>query len=108
MKKFNEQMREISGFGGGYEAICRQMVEAGVKWLDENGNPEISFKESEQIFGLSIPSNEAMETLEKVMTDAGGEGLTGAMIHACTRHIFYIRKNGWDKYVEEMSKPSED
>ena len=33
---YTDNMSEISGFGGGYEAACRAMVVAGLEHLDAN------------------------------------------------------------------------
>ena len=33
---FTPEMREISGFGGDYEQTCRNMLAAGLRWLDEH------------------------------------------------------------------------
>lgn len=38
--KHTDDMGEISGFGGGYEAACQNMLSAGVKWLNEHQNAD--------------------------------------------------------------------
>lgn len=108
-KTYTSQMGEISGFGGGYEITCRRMVLAGAEWLANNpaSNPEfVGFK---GIYGVIKEENEDAKSLSKYITaDAitGGD-CTGAMHQASISHIMFIRKNGWDKYCEEMSKPDD-
>lgn len=101
--KFTDNMREISGFGGGYENACREMVIAGVEWLDENKNANPEAKESPQIFGMTFDENEDMKELQDVMLEAVGD-CSGAMMHVSTNHVMFIAKNGWRKYCEEMEE----
>jgi hypothetical protein len=98
-------MREISGFGGGYEACCQDMLEAGVKWLNEHPDrgplEGHSFKE---VFGLMIPDSEDAKTMEKVVVEAAKGEATGAMHHAVMSRLFWISANGWDVYCAELRK----
>lgn len=41
----------------------------------------------------------------KHMNEAIGNEASGAMMQACTNHVLFAAKNGWDKYIEEMTKP---
>jgi hypothetical protein len=108
-RTFTPEMGEISGFGGGYEAQCRKMLLAGVAWLDENPDKWPKFDEHPQIFGITTPEDEGAKALDKAVCDAAGSsGFSGAMHHAVVQHLTFIAKNGWDKYVEEMSKPDEE
>ena len=43
---FTPDMREISGFGGGYEQTCRNMLIAAVEWLD--AHPDFNDPETTQ------------------------------------------------------------
>lgn len=101
---YTEKCKEISGFGGGYEATCRKMVIAGMNWFDKHKKANPKVQTFEGIMGLSIPKNNSAKELEKVMLEASGNDCTGAMMQACTNHVFYAMKNGWDKYIEEMEK----
>jgi len=99
--KFTKEMGEISGFGGGYEEDCQKMVIAGLEWLDINNNIDLSYKQSENIFGLVFDESEDVKKLQQIMCDAVDEGCTGAMMHGSLNHIRFIVKNGWKKYKEE-------
>lgn len=102
-------MGEISGFGGGYEKACQDMLEAGATWLlDRSAKAHLDMKASPQIFGILIPESDDAKALSKVITGAV-EDCTGAMHHAVMLRLGYIAANGWDKYCEELrSSPRED
>ena len=57
------------------------------------------------VYGICMDNNEDAKSLDSAIMD-GIDDCTGAMHQAVVSHIFYIRKNGWDKYVEEMEKKS--
>jgi hypothetical protein len=99
--KFTDKMRELSGFGGGYEDCCRRMVIRGVEWLDKHKNANLSLKGFKNVFGLVKPGNEDSNELEEAFTK-DEDDLTGAMVHQVWMHLMFIQKNGWNKYVEEM------
>jgi len=101
-------MREISGFGGGYEQTCRDMVLAGVEWLEKNPNVDPKFKGYKNVFGLILKDNVDAKKLSKVVVGASGGDCTGAMHQAAISHILFIKKNGWKKYVKEMERKGEN
>lgn len=97
-------MGEISGFGGGYEETCRNMLYGALAHLDEHcATPEektqavTSFVE--QIHS-SFPTQE--HPLENAIMDACKDDCTGAMHGAVVSHLLYIIKNGWDKWSSKM------
>lgn len=106
--EFTEIMREISGFGGGYEAACRAMLKAGLEWGDKNPNADPKFHGFKNIYGIIQKDNEDAKALRKVVVRASGDDCSGAMHQAVISSILWIRKNGWDRYVEEMSKEKND
>jgi hypothetical protein len=98
-------MGEISGFGGEYEACCQDMLEAGVKWImahPERG--ELTASGYKGVYGIFNAESEDAKALEKVIVEASKGELTGAMHHAVMNRLFYISKNGWDKYCEALRK----
>ena len=118
--EFTPEMREISGFGGSYEEACRIMVRAGMEWLDAHPDADPQFAGFKNVYGIISDSNADAEALTKAIMDApvadpdtgepttiGKAGATGAMHQAAVSHCMFIRKNGWDAYVERMSQPSE-
>ena len=102
-------MGEISGFGGGYEECCQDMLEAGVMWLLENPkHDDLNVKGIEGVFGLLIPDSDDAKRLDEVITAAAkGEG-TGAMSHAVMMRLLFIARNGWDQYCKEVRKSEQD
>lgn len=88
---WQDGMREISGFGGGYESACRDMVYAGLVWL--KNHPGAVLQEG------TADAKALREALLSACPDCSG-AMFGATMSSCV----YIAKNGWVKYVEEMSK----
>ena len=102
--EWTPEMGEISGFGGGYEKTCRDMLLAGLRWLDENPNAEPKFK---GVYGLISDDNEDAKALSYAIT-AVCDACTGAMHQAVVSHCLYIRKNGWDDYVKRMTERGQE
>lgn len=92
---------DISGFGGGYENECQKILKAGIEFLEKNPG-EIKFKQSKNVFGI-IDSSEDQRTsdLEDALVKASGD-CTGGMVHATMQHLWFISKNGVDKWLEEF------
>lgn len=109
-----DDMGEISGFGGGYEAVCRAMVLAGIAWVDEHPDAEILFKGYEGIFGVVSEENEHAKALTEAMMDAPvyfdgkllqehvRDDATGAMHHASVSHVLAYKRLGWDEYSRQL------
>ncbi len=104
MYEYTEEMREISGFGEGYEDTCRAMVKAGCEWFDANPDADPQFKGYEGIYGIITKENDDAEALSKALLDASDGDCTGAMHQASISHIMVIQKEGWEWYVKEMTK----
>lgn len=102
--QYSENSREISGFRGGYEETCRKMVIAGVEWFDKNPKANPKFKEYKNIYGIISEENPEAKSLTDTMFEASGNECTGAMMQACVNHCLFAAKNGWEKYMEEMTK----
>ena len=98
---FTEKMREISGFGGGYEQACRDMVVAGLEWLDANPSADPKFHGYKNVYGLVSEDNEDAKNLSEAIC-APAEGCSGAMHQAAVSHVLWIRANGWEAYVKKM------
>lgn len=101
--KFNPWMSEISGFGGFYEIACRTMLDAGIKWWDENPEKSPSFRGLRNVMGICLENNEDAKELSAVMTSTVGD-CTGAMHQAVVSSLFWIMRNGWGNYCKEMSR----
>ncbi len=104
--EFKPGMAEISGFGGDYEQACRNMLAAGLEWLDAHPNADLRFRHVPQVFGIVLPTTSDTKALSEAVSKAI-PGCSGAMHHAVINHLMFIKGNGWDKYCEEMSKPEQ-
>lgn len=101
--EWTEDMREISGFGGGYERACRAMVSAGCKWWSERPDADPQFHGFRGIYGVIAEDNDDAKALSKAVTDAAGGDCTGAMHQAAISHVFGWRKLGsWLAYQQKM------
>lgn len=106
MKEFfpwEEGMGEISGFGGGYEEACRNMVYSGLAWLETKPNADLRAVEYKNVFGIITPDSADTQELDDAVA-SGEPGCSGAMHHAAMSHVMYIAHHGWNKYVSEMKK----
>lgn len=100
--KYTDDMREISGFGGAYEEACRQMVIAGMQWFDLNPKASVSFKEYENVTGLTFDETDDCKALQKHMNAAIGDSASGAMMHYCLSHVLGAQKIGWEEYQRKL------
>lgn len=107
MYRHTPDMGEISGMGGGYEEACQDMLEAGCKWLMEHGDTKLDGHSFTGVFGLMIADSDDAKAMEAVVL-AACEDCTGAMHHAVMGRLFWIAKNGWDKYCDELRKKVAD
>lgn len=98
-------MGEISGFDGGYEDCCQDMLEAGVKWLNEHPNPDLQGHTFKGVYGVMVPESDDARALEGAVLDAAKGEATGAMHHAVMSRLFYIGKNGWEAYCAQLREP---
>lgn len=102
---WTDDMREISGFGGGYEATCRAMVVAGLEWFDAlpKDTAEPTFKQFKNIVGVISASNPNAKAMQAAMLKApGADGCTGAMMQFSVHHVMKALELGWSAYVEKM------
>lgn len=94
---------EISGFGKetSYEADCQEMLQRGFEWLETNKKADLKGHSYEGIYGIFKPDSDDAKELSKVITK--DMDCTGAMHQAVMQHLFYIWKNGIEKWKEEVS-----
>jgi len=105
--RFTPAMSEISGFGGGYEKTCRTMLDMGLRWCDAHPEANPKFRGMKGIYGIIDEENRDAKQLSKAVVAGSFGDCTGAMHQAVVSAILWIRKNGWAKYVETMSKKEE-
>lgn len=99
-------MDEISGLGGTYEASCRSMLAAALEWLDAHPDADPRFSGFRDVYGIIMEDNDDAKALSQAAVDAAGEaGATGAMHQAVISAALWIRANGWDAYVSQMTHP---
>lgn len=102
VKAWTDDMGEISGFSGGYEATCRAMVLAGIAWLDAHPEAHPKFSGFDGVFGFVDESNaDAKALTAAILAPANGKA-TGAMHHAAVHHCLAYKRLGWDAYCAEL------
>lgn len=96
---------DISGFGKDtpYEDACQKMLQAGYDWLVDNGKADLKAKTLKGVYGVLEPNSPDAEALSKAVTGAVPD-CTGAMHQAVMGHLFFINKNGVDKWKSELEK----
>lgn len=99
--EYTADMREISGFGGGYEDACRNMVIAGLNWCDEHWDANVTYKEYENIYGITFDESEDCKKMQEAML-AVNDGCSGAQMQASMSHVMAARKLGWEEYCKQM------
>lgn len=99
-------MGEISGFGGGYERCCQDMLEAGVQHIEARklSGGDVQVSHYQNVFGLCFPENQPTKELERAVLDAAKGEATGAMHHAVMVRLAFIANRGWDAYCAELRK----
>ncbi len=101
--KHTPEMGEISGFGGGYEEACQQMLHQGVAYLVSLGErrPEFEVETYRGVFGICDLTGPDAEGLEAAVMAGDGFGATGAMHQAVMMRLRFIAEHGWERYVAE-------
>lgn len=95
-------MGEISGFGGGYERACQDMLEAGMNWLNQRQTVLLLEGHSyEGVYGVFAADSDDAKALEEAVIAAVPD-CSGAMHHAVMSRLFWIATNGWDAYCAEL------
>ena len=100
---------DLSGMGGGYEAMCQLMLWRGIKYLEaERPDPAMwdGAKEYQNIYGVMITEGKDLKRLESVIIQKGDD-CTGAMHQCVMGHLRFIHKNGLPKWEEEL-RPHRD
>lgn len=94
-------LKEISGFGGGYEETCRKMVKAGVEWLRAHPGADLRATHTPGVFPDLWGGTPDFKAFQDAMVEGGGDGdCTGAQVCAATHHALLIHRKGWDEYAE--------
>jgi hypothetical protein len=104
--QWTDDMREISGFGGGYEATCRAMVSAGMEWFDTHPDANPEFHTYQNITGLCMEDNKDAKDLSEAIVAVTAGDCTGAMHEYSIWHILKAHREGWSEY-QQMSRKLE-
>ncbi len=91
---------DVSGMGGGYERACQLMIQAGVKFLEEN-EFHFDYKTIKGVYGVAFSDAPWSKDLEKVLMDAVGGDCTGAMHQCVIGHLQYIHKESYEAWLSK-------
>ena len=105
--RHTSEMGQISGFGGGYEEACQDMLEAGVCWLAHHPTKDLAVKYYPNAYGLLSAESDSAKELEKVILDAN-PGCSGAQHQTVMMRLGYIATNGWAAYVTSLINQEEE
>ena len=98
-------MDEISGFGGGYEQCCQDMLEAGVEWILDHPEFEFDAEGFQGVTGIIYANNEETQELMRTIIDAsrnqdGVAEASGAQVHGVMLRLGFIASKGWEAYAK--------
>ena len=97
------EMGEISGFGGGYEETCRNMLYGALAYLDEHcTTQEEKINAVAKLVDDLRDRNYKNNGIEKAIMKACENDCTGAMHNAAVSHLMFLTKNGYEKYKNEL------
>ena len=94
----------ISGFGGfehPYEQVCQEMLQRGFEWLETHKKAELKGHSYQNIYGIFEPDSDDAKELSNIITK--DLDCTGAQHQAVMGHLFFIWKNGIEKWKKEVS-----
>ena len=91
----------VSGFGGDYERACQLMIQAGVKFLDEN-EFHFDYQTISGVYGLCFSDAPWSKDLEKVLLEAVDGDCTGAMHQCVIGHLQKIKEHGYEWWVNHF------
>jgi hypothetical protein len=92
-------MGELTGMGGGYEMQCREMLLAGLDWLDAHPDADPQFRGYKHIYGVLECDNADAKALSAAVC-AGFDDITGAMHQCVCSAVVWIKHHGWEKFCE--------
>ena len=96
--------RDISGFGGGYEALCQKMLKNGLKFLRQREPFDWSgYKQFKGIYGICTAEGKDAKELDKAIME-GVEDATGAMQQAVVNHLAALWRFGLEKWLRPQGK----
>ena len=93
----------ISGFGGGYEAMCQTLLWRGIVYLAEVKPPLDMWKNAtsyQGVYGILQTEGQDLKALEEAIIRPGDD-VTGAMHQAVMGHLHVIHTNGLDGWLAE-------
>ncbi len=91
---------DLSGFGGGYEAMCQTMLWRGVAWLAEV-RPRFEDVWPERKDDKPRVETALFKELDRAMLRPG-EDATGAMFGAAMSTVAYIARHGVEKWLADV------
>lgn len=100
---FTKEMGEISVFGGRYEQACQRMLQAGLRYFDENPKSDPKYHGYDGVYGIIFEDNNDAKALTKAVTE-GETDCTGAMHQAVVSHCLFIKRKGWAEYVKQLTE----
>lgn len=114
---WTDEMDEISGFGENYEECCRFMLTRSLEFFDRRkakGEFDPHFEGIQGFMGLIDDTNQDAKELKTYILNAvydyfGEEWEPStAQFQAIISHTFWIRRNGWEKFREDMIKRKQE
>lgn len=92
------------------ELRCQDMLEAGVRWLNENATGSTQVRVGYEVrrdevggyCGAAVPLNGFTESLSQVVLKASGGKARVDQHHVVMRRLEFIAEHGWDRYCAAL------
>ena len=90
MVRHTSDMGEISGLGGPDEALCQDMLEAGVQWLQDHPDATSNINVD--------PTGDDYKRMVAAMVEASRGEITLAQYTSVAQRLTFVARFGWDAY----------
>ena len=80
------------------------MLDSALQWFDQNPDAAPKFQGVKDVYGILAEDNDDAKSMSEAALKPALGDATGAMRQAVITKALWIRKNGWDRYIEVMSE----
>jgi hypothetical protein len=99
---FTEDMGQISGRRGAFEAQCRRMLFAGLAWLEAHPDANPQFSSVRVLCGVVDDDNDDAKALSDAVMAAADGDCTDAMHESVITACLFVKDYGWDGFQAAM------
>jgi hypothetical protein len=96
------EMGYITGKSGADETTCQSILQTVLQWLDQSENLELNLRlrDCDSVRAIAPPDLSSLKT--QIL--AANAGLGGVLQQTILAQLIYIKKKGWNPYVQERKQ----